>query len=125
MKGLPILALVLSVAVVASSCKKDSLCFEDELTGAYVGPIVDGFNAAPSARVTVTKNGCTNLTIQVNTPFTKTYSANSIRVLSSNGSYIGNTTTGEEYVIFLEKRDGITTFKATVGNDFSFEGIKQ
>lgn len=128
MKNFVVFFLALSLVAVASSCKKDEVCFVDAMSGTYVGDLVDGVVVTNSGRVSVRKNSCGDLTIQLVSPGSKTFTVNTILTGSStstSGSYTGRTSTNEPVTIDYNNRGGSETIDITVGSNFTFSGVKQ
>ncbi len=111
----------------ASSCKKDELCFTDAMSGTYTGELVDGVIVTNSGRVSVRKNSCSDLTISIVSPSSKTFTVSTILTASSNAnsrSYTGRTSTNEPVTIDYNNKDGSQTIDITIGN-ITFSGVKQ
>lgn len=128
MKKFVVFFLALSLVAVASSCKKDELCFNDAMSGTYVGELVDGVIVSNTGRVSVRKNSCGDLTIQLVSPGSKTFTVNTILTGSSDAnsiSYTGRTSTNEPVTIDYNNRGGSQTIDITVGSNFTFSGVKQ
>lgn len=121
--------VIVTAAMMTSSCKKEEKkdppkpCYSSQIAGNYVGELTE---ASPptvdnNSSVSVTVDGCEQVTVRVTSPISKTYIIN--RLVTANGtSYTGRTNDDKEATIrYIEANKRI---EITIDPGFTYNGTK-